>query len=1400
MDIGTNSCGWALTDDRYQLAKLNGKDAWGVRLFPEAETKNERIMKRTARRRAVRKRLQNAWLRELFADEIDKVDKNFFDRLKYSNLWKEDKELLNPNLTSKYSLFHDTLKTIYTDKDYYKKYKTVYDLRVELLTKPADDIRLLYLAVHSILTHRGHFLSGLSQSDNDGDINEDISELYSLITEICQQNELDENLFNLKFKNTNFLANLLKDFNDLSSIKAIKEKLIEDLGAKTKLEKEIVSVFVSGKSSSDKIFPYIDKEDKIEFDFDSDNYDTDVYAKLCTTLEDKELAVVDLLKQIFSKIQLAKVLGDSQYICQAMVKKYHKHSQQLQEFKKFVHKYYPSKTSLFFRKYFDKNQKKETVDNYAKYISTDLKSGKKQCFEKTATQEDFYKFVKKQLESLPVEYQGDLQDFELQKQHFIELMDKNEFLPKIRSRENAVVSNGLYLKELKQILKTNEIKYPFLSQKDETGLTVADKIVSIVEFRVPYFVGPIGQYPNEEKSGWAERQNNLELRPWTLNKIVDFDKAEDAFIQRMTNKCTYLSEEDVLPKDSILYSKFRVLNELNNLKINGNAISVELKQKIFDTLFKNHKKVTTKKLREFLLTENIVSKENIEQTTFSGIDKEFVNNYSTYITLKEHFGEQFVDLHKDDFEKIIKYHTIFSDKLRLEKRIRREFEYFNNDDIKFLKSLNYSKWGRLSQKFLTGLNFVNKQTGEITNVIDAIWQTNCNLMELMGKDFTLSEILLDRTKKIAKDLCYEDVESLYCSPAVKRGCWQALQIINEIKNKIGKYPDKIFVEVSRSDQIKGDLGRKDSRHKYLLKRLNNKDLKNACPKYAVEYDKLMDELNQSSNSNVRSDRLFLYFTQLGKCMYTGEPIDIVDLYNDNLYDIDHIIPQSKLKDDSLNNRVLVKKDANRAKGDIYPISEICPEWVTKQRGFWEMLAKMDLISAEKLARLVRVDKFTSEDANDFVNRQMVVTNQETKAVIDLLKSVVDNPSNIVFSKAGFVSDFRNKYGIYKSRDVNDFHHAKDAYLNIVVGDVLRTRFTENFWQRNKDDANKNTTANISKLFDNKVYNNAKDIVWKGDEDVERIQNICNKNTCAVSVMPYVNSNGMFYDETIYKSLSKEQSTKASVNLKGDLNNPLSSIEKYGGYNSLKNAYFMVVESLNKKGKAQKTIEAVPIMIEYKYRKDPNKQQKILEYLEQENNIKITKVILDKLKYNSILKIGGGLYKLTGKTGSSFKVLKASEWHIANDDVKYIKIIEKYLAYDEEFKKSLPQDESQIIVAKANKSNQNELILTRQNNIELYDKIILQLSKSIYNHSAIQKVKEKLDRCKNNFIELSIDAQTKMLSGLIKYLGGAYSVDLTLIGVANANAGATTIGKNITDLNISLVCQSVTGIVQKEIKL
>ena len=81
LDVGTSSVGWAVTDTDYNLLRFQGKHMWGSRLFPEAKTAKERRTQRTMRRRLQRRKQRLMILETLFACEINKVDKHFFERL-----------------------------------------------------------------------------------------------------------------------------------------------------------------------------------------------------------------------------------------------------------------------------------------------------------------------------------------------------------------------------------------------------------------------------------------------------------------------------------------------------------------------------------------------------------------------------------------------------------------------------------------------------------------------------------------------------------------------------------------------------------------------------------------------------------------------------------------------------------------------------------------------------------------------------------------------------------------------------------------------------------------------------------------------------------------------------------------------------------------------------------------------------------------------------------------------------------------------------------------------------------------------------------------------------------------------------------------------------------------------
>ena len=154
IDLGTNSVGWAVTDEDYNILKYKKKNLWGARLFEKGETAQARREKRSLRRRLKRRVHRIKLLQDIFKDEIAKVDNKFFLRLNESKYYKEDKD---ESLLTDDTLFADDN---YNDKDYHKEYPTIFHLRKDLMeSDDKKDIRLIYLALHHIIKNRGNFLN-----------------------------------------------------------------------------------------------------------------------------------------------------------------------------------------------------------------------------------------------------------------------------------------------------------------------------------------------------------------------------------------------------------------------------------------------------------------------------------------------------------------------------------------------------------------------------------------------------------------------------------------------------------------------------------------------------------------------------------------------------------------------------------------------------------------------------------------------------------------------------------------------------------------------------------------------------------------------------------------------------------------------------------------------------------------------------------------------------------------------------------------------------------------------------------------------------------------------------------------------------------------------------------------
>lgn len=1339
LDIGTDSIGWAVTDLNYNLYKLNGKSLWGVRIFDKAQSALQRRTFRTTRRRLQRRNQRILLLQELFFDEIYKIDPELFLRLKESKYHIEDRTVKQPNI-----LF---CSRNYSDKQFHQEYPTIYHLRKKLIeTDKKVDIRLIYLAIHHILKYRGHFLF----EGNNLDAVQSITPiLYSLSNELKDEYDLDFACVSVEN-----VEEVLKD--KYLGVRDKQIKLQEEFNI-TKDQKQAKAIVKALSGASVKLSELFEDKSLDDIELSSISFKTTSYEEI-TKLEEvlnEHFYILEKLKSIYDWGILADILNGQFYLSFAKVDIYEKHGKDLRILKNVIAKYRKDSYKKVFSDTHEKN-------NYCAYIGMTKRNNKKQVIEnKKCSQLDFCKYIFRLLENIEAD-DDELRYVKEQTQPAVAV-----FMPKIVSKNNGVIPYQLHYAELTKILENASKHYPFFNVADKNGITVKDKILQIMKFRIPYYVGPLNDKDINNKNCWVVRRSREKIYPWNFDSVVDKEASAENFITRMTSQCTYLRGADVLPKSSLLYSQFTVLNELNNLRIEGEKISVELKQKLYHSLFENGQKVTAKKLRNYLKVEGVIT----GQEEISGVDGDFKSTLAS----KRDFDQIFAGNQKNSeiMENVIRWIVIFGqDKAILRKKIMTNYgDDLTKDQINRILTKKYSGWGQLSRAFLKEIYSSDPETGEAINIITAMWETNNNLMQLLSKDFNYwNQIEAYNAKQgICNELSYQAVENLYVSPAVKRQIWQSLVIVKELKKIMQRQPKRVFIEMARAS---GKKIRTTSRKDSLLYLYKN------CKDVNREWTREIASIEESS---FRSDKLYLYYTQMGRCMYTSEIIDLEDLFNVNMYDVDHIYPQSKVKDDSINNRVLVKKIANADKSDVYPL----PAQIRNtMRPFWEMLRHKELITKDKFERLIRQTGFTDRELSSFISRQLVETRQSTKAVASILKAVF-NESEIVYVKANTVSEFRDRFNMIKVRDVNDLHHAKDALLNIVVGNVNHTKFTRDPMNFIKE----HNKYNLRRLYDFDVRRGGV-IAWISGENgtIADVHKTIRKNNILFTRYSYENK-GQLFDVQIMKKGKGQLPVKSS--------DTRMTIDKYGGYNKINGAYFMLVEHALKDMRARSLIE-VPLHLKTMIEKDKERGLSLCR----EKGLQDPVILLAKIKIKSLLQVDGFKMHITGRTGSSQERAECSlvfsgahQLCISDEMALYIKAIMKYLNRAEKYNKTHKNEE--LYITEYDK-------LDKQNNLRLYDLFVDKLQNTVY-HIKLGKQGDNLAAVRKRFEELSIENQCTVLNEILQlFRCNRVLSDFKAIGIGKGkgkSAGTISITNKISNYKeVKLINQSPTGIFEQEIDL
>ncbi len=1339
LDIGSDSVGYAVTDEEYNVLKFHGKPAWGVTLFDEASLNTDRRAYRTARRRLDRRQQRVQLVRELFAEEIARVDEKFYARLQGSALFRED-------AGESYAVFNDPN---YTDREYYAQYPTIHHLIFELMNSTdAHDVRLVYLACAWLVAHRGHFLSNISTDDLDSF--KDFDKIYTVFMSFFIDNGYDAPWDEC---NTEALGDILKK---KANVTAKSRALINLLYAGKKPSKEasesfpfsrdsIIRLLSGGTVKPKDLFQNSEYEelDSISLGMDDEKFDA-----LVDGLGD-DYELVSAMRAVYDWAVLVDILGSGSCVSEAKVNVYEQHKSDLRLLKDMVAKYVPAKYSEVFRA--------TDKDNYAAYVhhTEEKVTGK---FE-TKSKEDFSKYI------IGI-FKGVTPD-EADEERFNDMLARLEtrtFMPKQKDTDNRVIPQQLYWYELHRILKNASEYLPFLTSKDEDGLTVGEKIESVFSFRIPYFVGPLN--PNSPKA-WLERKAG-KIYPWNFEQMVDLDASEQNFIDRLTNTCTYLPGEPVLPKDSLLYHKFAVLNEINNLKINEKRISVELKQKIYTDVFMQKKKVTRKFLLSYLVANGYVEKG--KEDSVSGIDININANLSSQIAFKRLIDSGTIS--QEDAERMIERSSYAEDKLRFAKWLERKYPNVDAADRKYICSLKFKDFGRLSRRFLDGIEGVNKETGEVMTVISALWETQYNLMEIIADPnrFTFKDDIEELKREYYSEFAptlETRLDDMYISNAVRRPIYRTLAIVKDVVKAFGE-PEKIFVEVTRGATADQKNKRTKTRKQQILEhyaKCKNEDVR--------LLEQQLEDMGTAADTMLQSDKLFLYYMQLGRCMYTGKAIRIEDL-GKKLYDIEHIYPQSYVKDDSIiNNKVLVLSEVNGAKSNSYPISAGIR---SKMHGTWEYFKACGLISEEKFKRLTRATPFSAEEKYGFINRQLTETSQSVKAVATLLHEKYPE-SEIVYSKAGLVSDFRKEFELYKSRTFNDLHHAVDAYLNIVVGNVYNMRFTRRWFSVDKDYSIKTRT-----LFTHPVICGEK-TVWDGKDMLAKVKKTAAKNNANLTKFACFKRGGLFDRNPV---TAREGVTP----LKKEL-----PTEMYGGYNKAAIMFFIPVKYRIGK-KTDILIMTVELLFGKKFLEDAefareytaDRLERILGKPVDEFSFPLD---MRPWKVNTMLSFDGFRVCITGSGGKG-KNLSAQtvvQFSAGSFWQFYLKKLEMFV-------EKSSQNPNYVFSEKYDK-------ISDEKNIELYDMYIDKLENSIYSKRK-NRPTELLKNGRDRFIALDIKEQSRTLLNIHTVFGrlSTGGCDLSAVGGTTKTAATVGLSSNVSNWkkqykDVRIIDSSASGLWERQ---
>lgn len=490
----------------------------------------------------------------------------------------------------------------------------------------------------------------------------------------------------------------------------------------------------------------------------------------------------------------------------------------------------------------------------------------------------------------------------------------------------------------------------------------------------------------------------------------------------------------VCPKSSPLFQEFKIWHMLNNVKVSGKVIpSQQMDLFGFADTMQEGERFLNQKEKEKLFAElnykEKLSEKEVLKFLFPGIKdvhlnfKELEGNktqatlFKAYQTILAQNGYKGDDFSKMNSEKVLKTISEKFQKLSFNTDILRfdaslEGKEFERQPMYQLWHLLYSYEGdsaldtgsilgneKLIKKLSDLFGFTPQAAATLANVVFPPDYGNLSAKAMRkilpylkdGNEYSMacqhagyrhSKASLTREELAAKPL-KDKLELLprnsLRNPVVEKILNQMVNVVNAIITKYGK-PDEIRLELAR------ELKKSAKEREEMTKNIND------TTKLHEKYKKTLQEefgLSHVSRNDIIRYKLYLELEDKGfHTLYSNTYISREKLFSKE-FDIEHIIPQAKLFDDSFSNKTIEARQINIEKGNAtardFVESKYGENGLAEYENRVEELYQKGHISRSKRNKLLMKE---CDIPSDFINRDLRDSQYIAKKAREILQTIV----------------------------------------------------------------------------------------------------------------------------------------------------------------------------------------------------------------------------------------------------------------------------------------------------------------------------------------------------------------------------------------------------------------------------